>query len=96
MVTQNVTAEYKKSNAREIMKVNEEAAEIASKLNIADRVDNYMESDAFITIKDHKQTFPGKIECRLLNAAKSNFGKVSKQILEEAVAAVKVKTKSNQ
>ena len=78
------------------MKVNEEAAEIASKLDIADRVDNYMESDAFITIKDHKQTFPGKIECRLLNPAKSNLGKVSKQILEEAVAAVKVKTKSNQ
>ena len=96
LVTQNVTAEYKKSNAREIMKVNEEAAEIASKLDIADRVDNYMESDAFITIKDHKQTFPGKIECRLLNPAKSNLGKVSNQILEEAVAVVRVKTKSNQ
>ena len=78
------------------MKVNEEAAEIASKLDIADRVDNYMESDAFITIKDHKQTFPGKIECRLLNPAKSNLGKVSNQILEEAVAVVRVKTKSNQ
>ena len=47
----------------------------ASKLYIANRVDNYMESNGFITIKDDKQTFPVKIECRLLNPAKSNLGK---------------------
>ena len=96
LLVQNVTAEYKKSTPGEIHNVNKEAAKIAEKLEIADRIDTFIESDAFITIKDHKLSFPGKVECRLLNPAKSNLGKVSKQILESLVAALKLKTKSNQ
>jgi hypothetical protein len=96
LVKQNVTAEYRKTSTDAVTKVNIESASIATKLDIADRVDGYIEANAFVTIKDHKPAFPGRIECRLMNPAKSNMGKVSKQILDEAVAAIKSQTKSNQ
>ena len=76
-------------------KVNIEAANLASNLDISDRVDQYIEADAFVTIKDHKPAFPGRVECRLLNPAKSNIGRISKQILEEAIDSIKSQTKSN-
>ena len=93
--TQNVTAEYKKASEDEIEKINKEAAEIASKLNLSDRIDKFVEVDAFLTIKDHKPNFPSKVECRLLNPAKSNIGKISKQILDEAIISIKTQTKAN-
>ena len=74
LVDNNVTSKYKLSNDREVMKVNKEAAKIAENLNIGNRVDRYIKSNAFITVKDHKDNFPSKIECRLLNPAKSNIG----------------------
>ena len=38
---------------------------------------------AFITVKDHKDSFPNKVPCRLINPVKSNLGLVSKQIVEK-------------
>ena len=35
-----------------------------------------------VRIKDHKENFPGKIECRLINPAKTNIGIIGKQILD--------------
>ena len=95
LVDNNVTSKYKLSNDREVMKVNKEAAKIAENLNIGNRVDRYIKSNAFITVKDHKDNFPSKIECRLLNPAKSNIGKISKQILSNAVLNIKSKTEAN-
>ena len=95
LVKQNITAEYKKTNFYEVKKVNIEAANLASNLDISDRVDQYIEADAFVTIKDHKPAFPGRVECHLLNPAKSNIGRISKQILEEAIDSIKSQTKSN-
>ena len=37
--------------------------------------------DAYITLKDHKETFATKLPCRLINPAKSEMGRVSKSIL---------------
>ena len=36
-----------------------------------------------MTIKDHKENFPNNINCRLINPAKTNIGKISKQLLEQ-------------
>ena len=36
-----------------------------------------------ITLKDHKPNFPNNIECISINPAKSNLGKISKQILQK-------------
>ena len=36
------------------------------------------------TLKDHKENFDNDPKCRLINPAKSNIGKISKQILQKA------------
>ena len=87
---------YKKCETVELNKTNLETAKLADQLEIADRVDNFTEAPAFITIKDHKPGFPGKQDFRLLNPAKNNMGKVSKQILRRIVNDVKKKTTYNQ
>ena len=40
------------------------------------------ETEAYITIKDHRSKFPNKILCRLINPSKSYIGKISKVILD--------------
>ena len=40
------------------------------------------ETEAFITLKDHKDNFESNPKCRLINSAKSELGKVSKIILD--------------
>ena len=96
LMRQNVTAEYKKTKPDLVNEVNVEAAKIATNLEIADRIDEYMQASSFITIKDHKPSFPGRIECRLLNPAKSNIGKISKAFLDKTLSEIKHKTNSNQ
>jgi len=41
------------------------------------------ERQAFITLKDHKNNFENKPTCRLINPAKSEIVRISKQILED-------------
>ena len=60
-----------------------EAKNIAEQLKLDDRIEQTAEQKAFITLKDYKQNFPNNIKCRLINPAKSNLGKISKQILEK-------------
>ena len=96
LLRNNITSEYKKSSDNEVNKVNKEASKIAKKLKIDDRVDKYIESNAFITLKDHKPEFMSRLPCRLINPGKSNLGKVSKIILENMVKHIKMKTSSNQ
>ena len=87
-----VTTEYKKTNPEDIQETNVEAANLAKEMELDDRIDQFIEAEAFITVKDHKKNFPDRIQCRLLNPAKSNLGKISKTILEEAVKEIKSKT----
>ena len=54
------------------------------------------ENEAYITIKDHKEDFPNKISCRLINPSKSDIGKISKQILDKINFKIISETKSNQ
>ena len=51
---------------------------------------------AFITLKDHKDNFANHPTCRLINPAKSELGKVSKQILDRINSEIRTKTKLNQ
>ena len=55
---------------------------IASKLKLEDRIQILDDNDACISIKDHKEGFPDKISCRLINLSKTDIGKISKQILD--------------
>ena len=54
---------------------------IAHKLEIDDRVEKMQETEAFLTIKDHKEGFPHTLSFRLINPSKSDIGKISKSLL---------------
>ena len=72
MTHENVTKAYKKCNTNKSNSINFKAKQIASKLKIDDRVQKLDENEAYITIKDHKEGFPDKISCRLINPSKTD------------------------
>ena len=49
------------------MRVDLDAKNIADKLLISDRVDQLQKYDAYITIKDHKESFPNNPLFRLFS-----------------------------
>ena len=69
-----------------------EAKHIAEQLKLDDRIEQTTEQKAFITLKDHKPNFPNNIKCRLINPAKSNLGKISKQILQKINSKIRQST----
>ena len=83
LLKENVTKEYKKCTEDHVLKVDKEAAKIAKKYDLEERMDKFTTQSAFITIKDHKAGFPGRVSCRLLNPAKSSVGKIAKVVLED-------------
>ena len=68
----------------------------ASKLKLEDQIQILDDNDAYIFIKDHKEGFPDKISCRLINPSKTDIGKISKQILDKVNTSILEKTKVNQ
>jgi hypothetical protein len=83
LLKENITKDYKLANPKQLSDVNKETAEIARKLEIDDRVDSFSRNPPFITLKDHKESWPNKVGCRLVNPAKPIIGRVSKIILEK-------------
>ena len=92
----NLTCGYKKANTNTIRSINNEAKNIATNLLIDDTVECMAERQTFITLKDHKDNFVNKPTCRLINPAKSEIGRISKQILENINTTVRHKTELNQ
>ena len=68
----------------------------ASKLKLEDQIQILDDNDAYIFIKDHKEGFPDKISCRLINPSKTDIGKISKQILDKVNTSILEKIKVNQ
>ena len=95
-VLENITRDYRKCERKDVDKVTKEAAKIARNYDLDDRIDTPTEDEAFITIKDHKSSFPGRVECRLINPAKNHVGTISKCILDEKNRSIRMKTRSNQ
>ena len=93
---ETITKDYKKCPRSDVERCTREAATIARELNLEDRIDTPTEDQAFITIKDHKDGFPGRIECRLINPAKDHIGVISKSILDRINTNLRRSTKSNQ
>ena len=87
---------YKKANDNTIININNEAKNIAANLNIDDRTECMAKRQAFITLKDHKDNFQNNPTCRLINPAKSEIGRISKQILENINTTIRQKTGLNQ
>ena len=88
----NVQKTYKKSTNATINDINHQSEIIANKLKLEDRIEKIAHRDAFITLKDHKENFVNRPTCRLINPAKSEIGKISKQILQKIVAKTSSKS----
>ena len=95
-MTDKITSSYSKGNRAQIDEVNKEAAKIAQRLDIHERVDALQEGESFLTYKDHKNNFPARKEVRLLNPSKTNIGAVSKRVLDKINVTLRQKTKLNQ
>ena len=74
----NITKTYKKSTNSKVNTVDLDVKKIAGKLLISDRVDQLQKHDAYITIKDHKESFSNNPSFRFISPSKSGIGKVSK------------------
>ena len=92
----SVTNDYKLANKDFIHQCSMKDKEITDKLEISERVYSASLGSAFVTVKDHKPNFINNIQWRLLNHAKTNVGKISKQKLAKVVAVVKQKSGLNQ
>ena len=93
MLSDNITATYKKDLGSTIGEVNKEASAIATSLGLQERVYSFMEKCPRITLKDHKENFKVRPQVRLLNPASTNIGRISKKILEKIVLEIRNKTK---
>ena len=96
MLRKNITKDYKKANKDLRYKIDEETAKIAAELKLGNRMENYQLSKPFILLKDHKEDFTQDPKCRLINPAKTDLGKISKQILEKMTLALRNATNLNQ
>ena len=77
----NITKTYKKSTNSKVNRVDLDVKRITGKLLISDRVNQLQKDDAYITVKDHKESFSNNPSFRLISPSKSGIGKVSKTIL---------------
>ena len=96
LLKENITKNYKKSNLTKLHNINKSAKKITEKLPVSDRIEKMQETEAYITIKDHKESFPNKIPCRLINPSKSSVGKISKVILDKINNHIQKETSANQ
>ena len=96
LLNDNVTKCYKKASDETKQGIDYEAKNIATELQLADRMEIYAEREPFITLKDHKENFVARPTCRLINPAKSEIGIIGKQMLEKINTRVREVTGSQQ
>ena len=82
LLLDNVTKSCKKAPETLKNNINKEAKKIATDLNLAERIQKFTEKNAFVTLRDHKDNFLRNTPCRLINPAKTEIGKISKQYLD--------------
>ncbi|KAJ8047326.1 hypothetical protein HOLleu_06301 [Holothuria leucospilota] len=96
LLNENITAKYKRAKDDTMDVITNDLFKIADKLDVSDRIDTMTVKQAFITLKDHKDSFAAKPSCRLINPAKSEMGKVSKVILDTINTKIRSISKVNQ
>ena len=96
MMFKEVVKNYKKAPPDLEKELNSEAKMLAHRLGIVDRVEKYNTKNCFITIKDHKSDFKTNPECRLINPAKTQIGRVSKIIVQEICDSLRLALNINQ
>ena len=79
----NVEKEYMKTTIEEVKKIDMKSREIAESLKLENRMQKYTNTECFITLKDHKENFTSRPQCRLINTAKNDLGRVVKNKVED-------------
>ena len=87
---------YRKAEKSTLENINAEAKTIAQRLKLDDKIERYPPRNAVITLKDHKDNLLNHPECRLINPAKSEIGKISKCHLDIINSEAREKTGLNQ
>ena len=88
----NITKSYKKAPDSFETEINREAKAIAASLHLDNRIQKFPKRTAFVTLKDHKDNFHRNTPCRLINPAKSEIGKISKQYLDNINYSIRQKS----
>ena len=57
LLRENITKSYRKTDERSADSVNQELNDIATKVDIGDRIESTARQEAFISLKDHKENF---------------------------------------
>ena len=96
LLNDTITKDYKQTTRDVISDIDLENREIAGRLDIIDRMEQLSENCGYISIKDHKEDFRTNPKCRLINPAKNDMGKVSKQILQKINNEIRSKLDLNQ
>ena len=81
----NITTVYRKTDEAKVDEIEAEALEIATKLELEDRIFKTSKRDATITLKDHKPLFRENPSVRLINPTKPELRKAGKKILSRVV-----------
>lgn len=76
-------------------RIESETKNITEKLDLDDRINATAKREAFTTLKDNKPNFSSNLTCRLINPAKSDAGRISKQILNRINTRVTAKLRLN-
>ena len=82
-ISNNITSTYKKADGNKVESIDKEAYAYAKELDLDDRMQRLQTSEAYITVKDHKENFNASPTFRLINPSKTDFGRVSKQLLDD-------------
>ena len=95
LLNKNIQKDYRKMDASTEKSINEEAKQLAEKIQLEDRVEITAKKDAYITLKDHKPNFQNTPTCRLISPTKAELGRVSKKMLERIINVVRETTQLN-
>ena len=95
LLRENITKDYRKADEGHTDKINRECKQHAIDLKVENKIEKITERSAFISIKDHKENFPNNIQCRLINPARNNLGKITQNIIRTAVTSIKERSSLN-
>ena len=82
LLTNGITSTYRKARKDAAIKINRGGIKHAKEAKVFDRIEVNGTGNCFITLKDHKTNFINHPATRLINPAKNEIGRISKEILD--------------
>ena len=83
MLNDSIITTYKKASDNIHNKINTDGKKLMKDKDILNRMLRNGQNECFITLKDHKSIFQNNPKVRLINPAKNELGRISKNILDK-------------